>query len=482
MAIRCLERSIRRAGSPVERIHQNNGGGPIQLRKRHGGHSLPVAEISATLQPVAPAAPRRRVIGVLGLALIAVNITIGSGIFGLPGLVAALLGPTALLAYLLVAVLMVLVGFCFAEVGSRVSGAGGLYAYALASFGPVVAGIMGTLLWAANSVVPNAAVANLLVNTLAATVPALGGPLPRTAILAATYTVLTIINVRPAQNGTRVSAALCVIKLLPLLALVAVGSFAIHPANLHWVAAPTIGKLSEACALVFFAFMGTEGALTVSAEVMSPARTVPRAIVLALAIVASIYIGLQVVAQGVLGPDLATSKVPLVDTASVVFGPWGARLIAVATILSTTGFLAADVLSSPRILPALAEHGQLPRVFASIHPRFGTPAVAVVTYAVLCALVAWTGSFRQLVIIGASGTLLMYLICCLGLLRLRARNVAMDGKPFHAPGGSFVPLAASAIIVAILTTLEWRELIAAFVIVGVSGTIYWLKARFIPAS
>jgi len=95
----------------------------------------------------------RRVIGVGGLTLLAINQIVGSGIFGLPGLAAELLGPAAILAYLIVGVLMLLVGLCFAEVGSRVAGAGGLYAYAHAAFGPVVGGIAGTLIWAASSAV-----------------------------------------------------------------------------------------------------------------------------------------------------------------------------------------------------------------------------------------------------------------------------------------------------------------------------------------
>jgi amino acid transporter len=165
----------------------------------------------------------------------------------------------------------------------------------------------------------------------------------------------------------------------------------------------------------------------------------------------------------------------------VVFGPWGERLIVAAIVISVVGYLAADFLSSPRTLLALAEQGQLPRALSSIHPRFGTPAASIVTYTILCAVVAWTGSFRQLVIVASSGTLLMYLICCLGLLRLRAKRIAMDGEPFHAPGGSFVPLAASAIIVWMLTTLEWRELIAAFTLVAVSGTVYWLYGRRAPS-
>ncbi len=422
----------------------------------------------------------RRVIGVSGLGLMAVNFIIGSGIFGLPGLVAAQLGAAALLAYLVVMVLIFLVGLCFAETGSRVADTGGLYAYAQIAFGPVIGGIAGTLIWAANCVVPNAAVSNLLVDTLAAEMPALGYPLPRAAIMAVLYSFFVVVNVRSARHGTRLSALLCIIKILPLVALVVAGVFVIHGANLHWVGTPSAAKIGEGCVLVFFAFMGTEGALTVSGEVINPARTVPRAIVLALTLVATLYIGLQLVAQGVLGPALATSKAPLVDAATVVFGPWGERLMVATIAISVLGYLAADFLSSPRTLLALAEHGQLPRVLSRLHPRFGTPAASIVTYTLLCALVAWTGSFRQLVIVATSGTLLLYLICCLGLLRLRAKRVETDGEPFRAPGGPFVPIAASAIIVWMLSTLELKELAAALVLVGVSGTFYGLRRRFAP--
>src|SRR5207253_9814723 len=152
---------------------------------------------------------------------------------------------------------------------------------------------------------------------------------------------------------------------------------------------------------------------------------VPRAIALTLTLVAALYIGLQFVAQGVLGPELGAAKAPLVATATAVFGLWGTRLLVAATILSAAGYLTADMLCNPRSLYALAEAGQLPRKIAFVHPRFGTPAAAIGTYACLCFIVALSGSFRQLVIIASSGTLLLYLICCLGLLRLRSCNTAI---------------------------------------------------------
>jgi amino acid transporter len=200
-------------------------------------------------------------------------------------------------------------------------------------------------------------------------------------------------------------------------------------------------RIGEGCVLVFFAFMGTEGALTVSGEVIYPARTVPRAIALALTIVAILYIGAA--------------------------GRTGCSWPGTCHLERATGECRVG-----------AEHRQLPRARSCLHPKFGTPAVSIVTYTLPCALVAWTGSFRALVIVATSGTLLLYLICCLGLLRLRAKRVETGGEPFRAPGGPFVPIAASAIIVWMLTTLELRELAAAFVLVVASGTFYWLQPRF----
>jgi basic amino acid/polyamine antiporter, APA family len=431
-----------------------------------------------TVRTAAAPAPRlERVIGIGGLTGSAVNCIVGSGIFGLPGIVAALLGPAAVLSYLLCIVLIALVGLCLAEVGSRVTGAGGLYAYATESFGPVVGGIAGTLLWVANSVAANAAVANLLVDTLATASPVFADRTLRAAVLFALYTVLAFVNVRGARAGAGLSLAMAAVKITPLALLVLFGAFAMRGANLQWAGVPDVTAIGQGTVLLFFAFMGIEGALNASGEVASPARTIPRAIFLALTLVAVLYIGLQVVAQGVLGDELSNASAPLIATATVLFGPWGTALLVATTVLSTAGFLSADMLCSPRNLHALATRRQLPPVLAAVHPRFKTPAVAVTSYAVICALVAWSGSFRQLVIVSTAGTLVLYLICCLGLFRLRARHVAASGTPFRAPGGPFVPLGAVAIILWMLSTLPSNELAATALLVALSGAGYALLER-----
>jgi amino acid transporter len=430
-------------------------------------------ESAISFRHVTETGPRlERVIGVGGLASAAINTIVGSGIFGLPGIAAAMLGPSAVLAYLLCALLIGLVGLCFAEAGSRVAGGGGLYAYATESFGPVVGGIAGTLLWAATCVAASAAVINLLVATTAVAVPAVGTGPGRLLLIVAVYAALALVNIRGVRAGARLSLVLVVVKIAPLVLLIVAGVFVVHAANLQIASAPAASQVAQTAVVLFFAFIGVEGGLNVCGEVVDPSRTVPRAICIALIVVAALYIGLQTVAQGVLGEALRGSPVPLVALASSILGPWGARLLFATTLLSIGGFLAADMLGSPRVFVALAERQQLPRMLATVHSRLRTPAHAISIYAAVAAVAAASGTFRQLVVLSTSGTLLLYLIACLGLLRLRARRVAAFGPCFRAPGGSLVPLAASGIIIWLLSTLSWTELLATLAVVAAAGAAY----------
>jgi amino acid transporter len=153
--------------------------------------------------------------------------------------------------------------------------------------------------------------------------------------------------------------------------------------------------------------MGVEGALSASGEVSDPATTVPRAILGSLSVVTALFIGLQVVAQGILGAALPNEPAPLVAAAGVGFGRWAAQLIVATTGLCVAGFLASDMLCSPRIFCAMADRRQLPRVMATVHPTRKTPVAAIAFYTTICAVVAASGSFTQLAMAAASGTLVV---------------------------------------------------------------------------
>jgi amino acid transporter len=407
-----------------------------------------------------------------------VNLAVGAGIFGLPALAARELGVGAVFAYLVCIVLVGLVGLCLAEVGSRVSDAGGVYGYATASFGPLAGTVTGHLLWFANGAVGNAAVAALLADSLGMLVPWFAAPLPRAAVLLGYYAVLVAINVRGTRQGAWFSQLTTVIKLVPLVGLVVLGLPHVRGANLHLGEAPSPGALGRTAVLLFFAFMGWESGLGTSGEVTAPARTVPRAIGIALTLIAALYLGLQIVAQGVLGPALATAgHAPLGATALAAFGSRGGTIILVAALLATAGAIAADALATPRVMHALGRDGALPQSLGRVDGKHATPAVAIAVYAAVCAVLALSGTFRVLATLSASGTLCIYVICCTGLLRLRARRVREEREPFVVPGGPVVPILATLTVLAVLSGLERRELLALGAMLVVAVGVASLRRR-----
>ena len=189
--------------------------------------------------------PPKRVVGVVALGLNVVNLTIAAGIFGLPAIIATILGPEAILAYLVCALLFGLVGLCFAEAGSRVGGAGGLYAYASVPFGPIVGGIAGTLAWVASGAVADAAIINLLAQTLGTVHPAFALPWVRVLIILSVFAGIAVINIRGARYGLRLSVALTVVKIAPLALLVIGGLFVIDPSKLVWHGIPSLRSVGK---------------------------------------------------------------------------------------------------------------------------------------------------------------------------------------------------------------------------------------------
>jgi APA family basic amino acid/polyamine antiporter len=412
-----------------------------------------------------------RILGTGAIAFASINWIIGAGIFAMPALAAAALGPAAVVGYLVCTVLLGLVSLCLAEAGSRVTEAGGPFAYARVPFGPVVGGVIGTMMWL-SCLTGSASVANLWADTLAALWPAMAARTPRVTAIVACYAVLACVNVRGARQGSRLSGLLAIAKLLPLVGIVVLGAFYVDPAKLQWTRLPSLTEVGNATVLLFYAYVGIEGGLYASGEVKDPQRTIPRALLLAILIIGALYVGLQLVAQGILGADLPQVSAPLVRIAEALLGPWGARFMIAAILVSTSGYLVADALCSPRAVYALAGCGQLPRFFARLQPRFGTPANAVCVYEAMCAFLAVTGSFRPLAIFTSAATLIVYATCCMGLLRLRRLDIVQGGRPFRAPGGSALPIVTTLVILGFLATLSRQELLATLLPVAVSALAY----------
>jgi len=370
-----------------------------------------------------------QVVGPLGLAANVVNMVIGAGIFVLPAAIAREIGPAAPLAYVACAIAMGAIALCFAEAGSRVPTSGGPYGYAEAAFGPFVGFVMGALVWLA-AVLASAGIAAALVDLLAGFWPPLGEPIARGVIVVSVYALLAAVNIAGAAPGARLVGVTTVAKLVPLLVFLAVGAFLVRPENLTIASAPQIGDFGRAMFLAIFAFSGMETALAVSGEVRAPARSVPVGLLGAMAGVTTIYILVQIVAQGVLGAELARSTSPLSDALEGL-SPGLAGLLLVGAAISMSGYLAGNALSAPRLLFAAARDGFLPAGLAAIHKRTHAPAVAIIVHLGIAAVLALTGTFIELAVLSTLATVGIYILGCAATLQLRRRDVATAGTPLR---------------------------------------------------
>ena len=391
-----------------------------------------------------------RAIGRWSLAALTVNSVIGSGIFGLPATVAGLLGRQSTWAVLIAGAAIGIIMACFAEVASQFSEAGGPYLYARTAFGRLVGILVGWTLYLAQAAAP-AANANLFVIYLAEFWPAAKDPWPRFAILTFLVGLLAVINILGVRQGTRVSNVFTVAKILPLLMVVLAGAAVtvVRPASLG---APTPIPGSawlKAMVLLVFAYGGFESALAPTSEAKNPRRDVVFALFGALIACTVIYALVQWVVVGVLG-SAATTDRPLAEVARVTMGRRGAALVAAGALVSVYGYLSAKLLAMPRLTFALAEGGDLPRLFAAVSRTFRTPWFSIVFYAVSVWGLAIIGSFAWNVTLSVIARLFYYGTVCAALIALRRKQ--SKAAQFRLPGGPV--LAALGVLICLVLATQ----------------------------
>lgn len=416
-----------------------------------------------------------RAVGVLGLAASVFNLTVGGGIFRLPASAAAAAGQSAILVYLICAAVMACVVLCFAEAGSRVSLTGGPYAYVEAVFGRYVGFIAGVLLW----MLSTAAVAGVSSAFAEGLGELFGIAGLRVPVIVTMFILLAAINIRGVEQGTKLIIVASIAKLLPLLVFVGVGVFFIQPENVIITERPDAANLARAAIVLVFAFTGVETALVPSGEIRDPARTVPRALAIAMIGITLLYISVHLVAAGALGDRLATANVaPLAFAAESFMGYPGRLLLLVGMSISMFGYVSGVILAIPRALYRFAEDGLLPRVVGSVHPSYRTPHVAIVIQTIIVCILAVFNSFEALAVISNLAALLLYAGCAMAAFQLRRKGVREEGAmPFRVPGGPLVPIVTVALIGWLLTSITRAEWLVMLVTIVIATAFYVVATR-----
>jgi APA family basic amino acid/polyamine antiporter len=418
-----------------------------------------------------------RAIGRVDLTAAIVNGVIGSAIFGLPATLAGLTGAWSPLACLLGGLGILAIVLCFAEVASRFREPGGPYLYAREAFGPLAGFEVGWLtFW--TRVLSAAANLNVFVLYLAALLPAVGSGRERALVMVVVMGIITVLNVVGVRRATWAVNLFTLAKLAPLGLLILLGIGRVRPEVLgtQTVAHP---DWTQAILLLVFAYGGFEAPLIPASEARDPQRDTGFALLAGLGLVAAVYMLVQLVLVGVV-PRASQARAPIAAVFSALLGPPGVALASVAALLSVWGYTTGAVLQSPRVLFSMAERGELPRVLARVSPRFRTPDVSIVVFALVSLGLGLAGSFASNATFAAIVRLVYYGLTCGALLVLRRRHRPPPG--FRLP---FAPVIAPVAILFCLWLLTTRTFGQAWVLVALmlAGLpFFWLAAGRAPSA
>jgi len=417
-----------------------------------------------------------RTIGRWSLAALMLNTMIGASIFGLPSLIAARLGRLSPIAYFVAFAGVAVIAACLAEVASYFQEAGGPYLYAREAFGRFVGIQIGWLTWLSR-ISACSGVANLFITYLTAFVPAAGTRLVRGGVLAVLIGFLAAVNYRGVADGKWLSNFFTITKVLLLKLFIAAGLAALQlhpeirviPAEVHSAA----GDWFAAVLLMVYAYGGFEAALFASGEASNPRKDAPLALAIALITATLLYVAVQYVVIYTLANPGMTTK-PAVDAARHFLGPVGVSLVAAGTLVSVYGYLSANMLHTPRVTFAMGERGDFPALFAAIHPKFRTPHISIVAFAVLLIIFSILGDFRWNATLSAVARLFMYGAVAAALPVLRRKRPG--GAAFRLPGGTAFAVVALAFTGLLLTTVRWREGVVDLATFGIAAA-NWFWAR-----
>jgi amino acid transporter len=356
----------------------------------------------------------RRALTGFDVTCIGINAIVGSGIYLFPGKLSATLGAGSIAAWLVTGALCLPLALSFAALGAMEERTGGPVRYAELAFGRGISFIVGWSAWV-TSVVSWAAVASGIPRYAGVFVPAVEHGLGASAVTATIIVALAALNVAGVKPGARLTAALTIGKLVPLVAFVALGLFAVEAPRFEVVPESAFRAFPAMALMTMFAYQGFEVVGVAAGEVKEPRRVVPKAVIASIGLATVLYFLVQVVFVGVGG---SSTDAALPDAAARFLGPGGAALLGAGGLVSMLGFNAGTALSTPRYLQALAEERLVPRVFASQHARFQTPAAAIVMTSLVTLVLTFLLDFKNLVDLAVLAVLFQYFATSAALVRL----------------------------------------------------------------
>jgi APA family basic amino acid/polyamine antiporter len=430
------------------------------------------------------AARNRRQLGLFDATMIVMGGIVGSGIFRNPSVVAHQVHTPFLILGVWVAggALAMCGAFIWAELATRVPGAGGQYAYLREAYHPAVAFVYGWVLLLVTQTGGMAAVAV----TFAGYFRELSGSGWSDSLIAAAVLLgLTAVNCLGARAGSNVQSALMLMKTGAIAALVivgmALGGGSLHPLPLLDRPADfgLVRAIGAAMIPVAFAYGGWQTSTFVAGEMRHPARDLSRGLVLGVAGVIALYLAVNVVCVRVLGArGLDLTATPASDVMRAAVGDRGAWWIAVGIAVSTLGFLSQGMLTAPRVYHTMAADGLFFRGVGRISKRTGAPIVAIALQGVLATAIACSGKYEQILNYEVSVDFISFGLTAAAVFVLRRRQTAapLYRVPGHPYTTALFVLASAGIVASTIATYPANSAVAlGILLAGIPVYLYWRR-------
>ena len=388
-----------------------------------------------------------RVLTLLDATMINVGGIIGSGIFMVPATIALLTGSTSLiLAVWVFGGLISLFGaLSIAELGAAMPRAGGQFVYLNEAYGPVWGYLYG---WSCVAVINTASIAAVGVafsEYLGFFFPLSTMGIKSVAILS--VILLTIINILDVKSGARAQNIFTLLKIGAIFGIISLGLVMdggsaenIQPFYPDRPLPALVGPLGLAMVSVLWTYDGWIFITYVAGEVKNPGRNIPLSLVFCMVIVISIYLLINFVFTYTLGIGaMGTSTLVASDSASIFLGEKGVALVSIIILISLLGANNGFILTSARVNYAMARDKLFFRQAAKVHPKFKSPANALIIQAVWACALTFSGTYNQLITYIIFASWIFYAMSCAAVIILRKKRPEMK-RPYKTPGYPYIPI------------------------------------------
>ncbi|MCX6776392.1 MAG: amino acid permease [Candidatus Micrarchaeota archaeon] len=368
----------------------------------------------------------RRTLNLLDAVSMGLGAIIGAGIFVIVGIAAGMAGPGVIYSVIIAGVVSLFTALSFAELSSIIPEEGGAYEYSFKALSPFLGFMTGWML-IFGSIIGGAAVSLGLADYLAFLMS-----FPANLLALGTCLLFTLVNLIGARQSKIANDILVISKVAILLLFIVLAAPHIKLSNFSNLLPNGMSGVVSGAALMMFAYLGYCNIATISEEVVNPSKTLPRSILISLALSAALYLLVAITAVGVLDyKELSSSGSPLADVMNVTGNETAAWLVSLGAIFATATVLHIIILSVSRIFYSMSRNRQLPNVVNKIHPRFMTPYISILLAGIPMAALAFVGNLKEVVALATFLVIVSHILVNYAAIKVNERTRPPFRIPFY---------------------------------------------------